>query len=91
LCAPSASPGGPQLGKFDPERMHYPKGLAVDTRGQLWVADADHLPKRISAWATKDGKLLKSLVVAPNTAEAARSIPKIRRRCITESSTADIA
>ena len=58
-------PGGPQLGKFDSARMHYPKGMAVDTRGQLWVVNADHLPKRISAWSTKDGKLVKSLVGGP--------------------------
>ena len=58
-------PGGPQLGKFDDQRMHYPKGMAVDTRGQLWVADADHLPKRISAWSTKDGALVKSIVGGP--------------------------
>ena len=58
-------PGGPQLGPFDNQRMHYPKGLAVDTRGQLWVADADHLPKRISAWLVKDGSLVRSIVGGP--------------------------
>jgi hypothetical protein len=57
--------GGPQLGRFDAERLHYPKGLAVDERGQLWVVDADHLPKRITTWSTTDGKLTRSLTGGP--------------------------
>ena len=58
-------PGGPQLGRFDPERLHYPKGLAIDERGMLWVIDADHLPKRITTWSTTDGKLVRSLIGGP--------------------------
>jgi len=58
--------GGPQFGGgFDNERLHCPKGLAIDDRGQLWVADADHLPKRITAWSTTDGKLVHALIGGP--------------------------
>ncbi len=59
-------PGGPQFGGgFDNERLHNPKGLAIDDQGQLWVADADHLPKRITAWSTADGKLVRALIGGP--------------------------
>jgi hypothetical protein len=58
-------PGGPQLGPFDAERLHRPKGLAIDSRDQLWVVDCEHLPKRITTWSSADGKLLKTFVGGP--------------------------
>ena len=58
-------PGGLQLGPFDAERLHRPKGLAIDERDQLWVVDAEHLPKRITAWSIADGKLVKTFVGGP--------------------------
>jgi len=58
-------PGGPQIGPFDAERMHRPKGLAIDSRDQLWVVDCEHLPKRITTWSIKDGKMLKTLTGGP--------------------------
>jgi hypothetical protein len=58
-------PGGRQLGAFDAQRLHRPKGLAVDGRDQLWVVDCEHLPKRITTWSSTDGKLLKSFVGGP--------------------------
>ena len=45
--------------------MHYPKGLAVDERNQLWVAGADHIPKRISVWSTSKGSLMRSFTGGP--------------------------
>ena len=45
-------PGGPQVGAYDPERMYHPKGLTVDSRGRLWVAERDEQPKRVSVWST---------------------------------------
>jgi hypothetical protein len=48
--------GGPQLGLYDEERMHYPMGLTIDDQGRLWNAEADHLPKRISVWNAGSGK-----------------------------------
>lgn len=58
-------PGGPRVGAFDDEQMFYPKGLAIDERNNLWVAGADHLPKRITVWSTADGKLVRSLIGGP--------------------------
>jgi len=49
-------PGGrPAIGKFDPAGVFQPAGLAVDSKGRLWVTEADHTPKRISVWQP-DGK-----------------------------------
>ena len=58
-------PGGTQLGAFDRERLHFPKGMAIDERGQLWVVDADHVPKRISTWSTADGTLTRTIIGGP--------------------------
>ena len=58
-------PGGPQIGRFDAELLHFPKGLAIDARDQLWVVDCEHLPKRITAWSIADGKLMKTFVGGP--------------------------
>jgi len=43
-------PGGPVTGRYDPLRMRYPNGVAVDELGQLWVAEISYVPKRISVW-----------------------------------------
>ena len=45
-------PGGLQVGLYDEQRMQRPQGLTIDDEGRLWVAEADHLPKRISVWKT---------------------------------------
>lgn len=52
-------PGRPQAGPYDPMRMNNPAGLAVDSSNQLWVAENDHLPKRVSVWS-RDGKLVRA-------------------------------
>ena len=49
-------PGGLQLGLYNKQRMHHPQGLTIDHKGRLWVAEADHLPKRISVWNASTGK-----------------------------------
>ena len=50
-------PGGrPWIGKYDPTGMLLPRGISVDTRGRLWVAEDDWSPKRISCW-NPDGTL----------------------------------
>ncbi len=59
-------PGGAQLGLYDEHRMTQPQGLALDDQGQLWVAEADHLPKRISVWAAATGKLVDSRYGPPH-------------------------
>ncbi len=49
------SPGGPQIGLYDETGMAYPRGIAVDGRNQLWVAEKHKAPKRISRWDALTG------------------------------------
>ncbi len=51
--------GRARVGKWDPTGMLHPEGLAVDAKGQLWVAENDTHPKRFSAWKTQDGAFVK--------------------------------
>jgi hypothetical protein len=51
--------GTPRAGPYDPNHMNNPNGIAVDDRNQLWVAETDFQPKRVSVW-TLDGKLLRA-------------------------------
>ena len=51
---------GNQLGLYDELKMQMPQGMAVDDRGQLWVVEAHHLPKRVSLWNATDGTYLRS-------------------------------
>ena len=45
-------------GKWDPNTLLNPRGLAVDPQGRLWVMEHDFSPKRVSVWDTANGKLL---------------------------------
>ena len=47
--------GGPQIGAYDELRMAYPRGITVDSRGMLWVAERHKAPKRISRWDAATG------------------------------------
>ena len=58
-------PGGLQLGRYDELRMQNPEGLALDSRGQLWVCEYDAWPKRVSVWDAATGKLVKGLYGPP--------------------------
>lgn len=53
--------GGRQVGAYDVNRMANISGIAVDQRGQLWVAEPDFQPKRTSLWAA-DGKFLNEFI-----------------------------
>jgi hypothetical protein len=53
------APGEPKAGPYDPQHMNNPNGLTIDGRGQLWVAETDFQPKRVSVW-TLEGKLLRA-------------------------------
>jgi len=54
-------PGGPQLGHYDEQRMVSPAGMTVDGSGQLWVAEADDVPKRLSVWNTRSGQFIRAI------------------------------
>ncbi len=51
--------GAPKAGPYDSLHMNNPHGLAVDERQQLWVAENDFQPKRVSVW-TLDGKFVRA-------------------------------
>jgi hypothetical protein len=59
-------PGGPQLGLYDEQRMHKPLGLTIDDKGRLWIAEADHLPKRISVWSAANGQFERAKYGPPH-------------------------
>jgi len=51
--------GRPAKGKYDASGMYMAGGIALDTKGRLWVAETTDSPKRISMWDTRSGKNLK--------------------------------
>ena len=57
------TPGGRKAGKYDPQAMRCPVGIALDSKGNLWVTEWDMLPKRISVW-TREGTLVKEFIGA---------------------------
>jgi sugar lactone lactonase YvrE len=56
LAEGSLSPA--RAGKWDPDTLLNPRGLAVDAKGRLWVMEHDFSPKRVSIWDPATGKLL---------------------------------
>ncbi len=46
-------PGAPAVGLYDPLHLNNPNGLALDSQGRLWVAEADNAPRRVSVWSPK--------------------------------------
>ncbi len=57
--------GRPILGKWMPNGMAFARGIAVDGQGQVWVAEADRSPKRISLWDAKSGKFIREFFGPP--------------------------
>jgi len=51
------TPGGPYSGKYDPDRLITPTGLAVH-RGNLWVTEKRRNPKRAVAFDLSRGKVV---------------------------------
>ncbi len=47
--------GGLKSGKWNPNRMNCPSGLAVDRMNRMWVTDWCYVPKRVVRFGT-DGK-----------------------------------
>ncbi len=52
-------------GKYDPNHMNHPAEMACDSKGRLWVAEHDYLPKRISVWDVRSGKLVRAFYGPP--------------------------
>lgn len=72
-------PGEPSAGPYDPLRMHNPCGIAVDSKRQLWVAEQDFLPKRVSVWTT-DGAFVKAFYGPPKYGGGGALDPEDRER-----------
>ena len=53
--------GRPLVGKWQSDGMRFIAGLAVDGQNQLWVAERDAAPKRISVWNTRTGSFVREL------------------------------
>lgn len=56
-------PGGRAWqGAYDPAGMLMPRGLALDAKNRLWVAEDDNHPRRISVWDATSGALVHEFV-----------------------------
>ncbi len=51
-------PGAPRLGRYNPDHMNHPAGMAIDDRGRLWVTEETHIPKRVSLWNLANRRLI---------------------------------
>ncbi len=58
------TPGAPAAGPYNPQHMNNPAGITIDAKQQLWVTEADYLPKRVSVWSL-DGQLLHAYYGPP--------------------------
>jgi len=61
--------GGPVTsGVWQPEQMGDIRGIALDATGQLWVAEGEAIPSRISVWTTDEatGTLVREFFAPPN-------------------------
>jgi hypothetical protein len=47
------------LGKWTPDGLRFIQSLTVAADGKLWVAEQDGLPRRMTAWDSKTGKLVR--------------------------------
>ena len=51
--------GRPLLGPWNRNGLRSIAGMVVDSRGRLWVTEADECPKRVSVWDTKSGAFVR--------------------------------
>ena len=51
--------GRPWVGSWDANGMLVPRGIAVTDKGELWVAEDDGSPPRVSVWAANSGAFLR--------------------------------
>ncbi len=71
--------GRPQAGPYNPRRMNHPQGLAIDSRNQLWVAEHDFQPKRVSVW-TLEGQLIRAFYGPSEYGGGGKLDPRDKRR-----------
>ena len=64
--------GRAPLGPWQPDRMKSVRALALDAAGQLWAAEGDAVPRRISVWTTdaREGRLVREFFAPPDSAVA---------------------
>jgi outer membrane protein assembly factor BamB len=53
------------VGPWTPDGMAFVRGIAVDSKGQVWAAEADYSPKRVSVWDGASGKLVRDFFGPP--------------------------
>lgn len=53
--------GRHQLGVFDPDVLEQPRGIAVDSSGQVWVCEYNSNLKRTSVWDSR-GRCVNSVI-----------------------------
>ena len=58
-------PGKPAIGRYNPNHLNNPNGMAIDDKNHLWVAETDFQPKRVSVWDATTGKLWKAFYGGP--------------------------
>ncbi len=57
-------PGGVRLGAYDEQRMFNPAQVAVTDAGEVWVAETQFTPRRISRWKA-DGTFIRAYYGPP--------------------------
>jgi hypothetical protein len=56
-------PGGrPWIGDWDQSGMLLPRGMAVTKSGELWVAEDDAAPNRVSVWNSATGSFVRDYI-----------------------------
>ena len=48
-------------GTWQADAMRHPHGIAIDSRGRLWLAENEEAPKRISVWDTASARVTKEI------------------------------
>lgn len=68
--------GRPPLGPWVPGAMQAVRGVALDATGQLWVAEGDAIPRRISVWSTDkaEGRLVREFFAPPGAESPAAAV-----------------
>jgi len=67
----AGKPGGRGgTGVWQGDRLGEVRGVAFDGQGQLWVAEGEGRPKRVSVWTTdgREGRLVREFFAPPDSA-----------------------